>query len=149
MKLKSFVIGGLIVVFLAGVFLQGQGSLEIRAAASSAVSGWQQMVAPGGNAVWVAPASRLTSADIERAEARTLPNGDPAVGVVLTADGARKMAELSAAQADKPIAMLLDGKVIWAPIVRGNIGKEAVLSGGPGGLTPAQIQRLLASFKGR
>jgi hypothetical protein len=31
--------------------------------------------------------------------------------------------------------------------MRGSIGKEAVLTGGPGGLTKAQIDRLLASFK--
>ena len=57
------------------------------------------------------------------------------------------MSELSAAQANKPIALLLDGQVIWAPMVRGSIGKEAVLTGGPGGLTKTQIDRLLASFK--
>ena len=32
-------------------------------------------------------------------------------------------------------------------MVRSTIEKEAVLSGGPGGLTQAQIDRLLASFK--
>jgi len=38
-------------------------------------------------------------------------------------------------------------EVIWAPIVRGSIGKEVRLTGGNGGLTQAQIDRLLASFK--
>ncbi len=57
------------------------------------------------------------------------------------------MSELSASQANKPIALLLDGQVIWAPIVRGSIGKEVRLTGGNGGLTQAQIDRLLASFK--
>ena len=61
--------------------------------------------------------------------------------------GPKKMTELSATQANKPIALILDGQVIWAPIVRGSIGKEAVLTGGPGGLTKAQIDRLIASFK--
>jgi preprotein translocase subunit SecD len=148
MSKKSFVVIGIILALLAGV-LQGQSGLEIRAAASSPVSGWQQMASPGGDPVWVSPTNHLTSADIERAEARTLPNGGPAVGVVFTVDGARKMVELSAAQANKPIALLLDGKLIWAPVVRGGIEKEAVLSGGPGGLTPGQIQRLLAGFKQR
>ena len=65
----------------------------------------------------------------------------------MTDDGAKKMSALSAEQANKPIALLLDGEVIWAPMVRGSIGKEALLTGGPGGLTKAQIDRLLASFK--
>ena len=57
------------------------------------------------------------------------------------------MAALAAEQTDKPIALLLDGQVIWAPVMRGAIGKEAVLTGGPGGLTKAQVERLLQSFK--
>lgn len=144
MSKKSFVVIGLIIVMLAGV-LYGQSALEIRAAATTAVSGWQQMASPGGDPVWVSPITRLTAADIERAEARTLPNGNPAVGVVFTADGAKKMVELSAAQANKPIALLLDGRLIWAPVVRGEIRNESVLSG----LTPDQSQRLLTILKGR
>ena len=143
---RSFVIVGAIVTLLAGV-INGQSPVEIRAAASSAVAGWQQMASPGGDPLWVAPDIRLSSADIERAEARALPNGGPAVAIVLTDEGAKKMAALSKAQINKPIALMLDGKVIWAPMVRSTIEKEALLSGGPGGLTQAQIDRLLASFR--
>ncbi|MEY4095495.1 MAG: hypothetical protein RLZZ53_2694 [Acidobacteriota bacterium] len=144
-KNKALVIVGVIVTLLAGI-LNGQTPVEIRAAASSAVSGWAQMKSPGGDPLWVAPDIRLTSADIERAEARQLADG-PAVAIVLTTDGARKMAALSNAQMNKPIALLLDGQVIWAPVVRSTVEKEAVMTGGPGGLTQAQIQRLLTSLK--
>jgi len=146
MKSKSFVIVGAIVTLLAGV-LNGQSSVEIHAASSSAVAGWAQMAGPSGDALWVAPEVRLTSADIERAEASTSADAGPGINVVLTDLGAKKMAELSSAQSNKPIALILDGQVIWAPIVRGSIGKQIRLSGGDGGLTQAQIQRLLASFK--
>jgi preprotein translocase subunit SecD len=145
MKNKAFVIVGVIVTLLAGI-LNGQQPVEIRAAASAAVTGWLQMSSPSGAPLWVAPQSRLTAADIARAEARTV-NGERSLAIVLTDDGARKMAALSAEQADKPIALLLDGNVIWAPIVRSAIGKEAVLTGGPGGLTQTQIDRLITSFK--
>ena len=144
-KTASFVIVGVIVTLLAGV-LNGQSPVEIRAASTTAVSGWQQMSSPGGDPLWVAPDVRLTSADIARAEARTT-NGTPAVALVLSESGTKKMTALSAAQANKPIALIVDGKVIWAPVVRGAIGKEAVLTGGPGGLTKGQIDRLIASFK--
>ena len=146
MKNKAFVIVGVIVTLLAGI-LNGQAPVEIRAASAKAVSGWAQMSSPAGDPLWVAPGARLTSADIARAEARTLTDGGPAVAIVLTDDGAKKMAELSATQTNQPIALMLDGKVIWAPVVRGSIGKEAVLTGGKGGLTQQQIDRLLASFK--
>jgi preprotein translocase subunit SecD len=146
MKNKAFVIVGVIVTLLAGI-LNGQAPVEIRAASASAVSGWAQMSSPAGDPLWVAPGARLTSADIARAEARTLPDGGPAVAIVLTDDGAKKMAELSAARTNQPIALMLDGQVIWAPVVRGSIGKEAVLTGGKGGLTQQQIDRLLVAFK--
>jgi preprotein translocase subunit SecD len=143
---KTFVIVGAIVTLLAGV-INGQSPVEFRAAASSAVAGWKPMTSPSGVALWVSPTVQLTSADISRAEARTDPDAGPSIAIVLTDEGAKKMSELSATQANKPIAMLLDGAVIWAPIVRGAIGRELKLTGGDGGLTKAQIDRLLASFK--
>ncbi|MEO8682656.1 MAG: hypothetical protein ABI665_26645, partial [Vicinamibacterales bacterium] len=113
-----------------------------------AKAGWQQMKAPlNKQDVWVSPTSRLTSADVERAEVRTQANGDPAIGVVFTDEGARKMAALATEQMGELIAILFDGRLVWAPLVRAAGGKEAVLTGGPGGLTPAEIQRLLAMFK--
>lgn len=140
---------GVVVAFPAGA-LQGQGALEIRAAATSPVAGWQRMASPdGAEVVWVAPANRLTSVDIERAEPSTSPAGYPAVRVVFTDDGAKRMAELSAAQLREPIAILVDGKLIWAPVVRGGMMKEALLSGGPGGLHPDEIERLLATLRRR
>ena len=146
---KSPVLIGLVVVMLASV-INGQIPLEIRAASSTATRGWQQMKTPlAKQDVWVSPTSRLTSADVERAEVRTLANGDPAIGVVFTDEGARKMDALATEQMGQLIAILLDGKLVWAPVVRTNISKEAVLTGGPGGLTPAEIQRLLAMFKVR
>lgn len=143
MKFRSAVIYALIAVFLGAVFMQAQGALEIRAASHTAVAGWQQMSTPGGEAVWVSTVAALTSADIARGEPRTDANGQRTVGVVFTADGARKMAQLSAAQTNRHIALLLDGKVVWVPIVRSIIEKEAVLSG----VTPEVVQRVLTSLK--
>jgi preprotein translocase subunit SecD len=142
MNRKSIVIIGLIIGLLASTFLYGQGSLEIRAASNTAIAGWQQMSAPGGT-LWVSPSSALTTADIARGEPRTDAAGQRTVGVVFTDAGARKMAQLSAAQVNQPIALLLDGKVVWAPIVRSAIDKEAVLSG----VTPEVVQRVLTSLK--
>src|SRR3954470_9579378 len=138
MSRKPFVLVGVIVSLLAGI-LNGQTPVEIHAASSTAVAGWKQMSSPSGSALWVAPESRLTSADIARAEARTDPDAGPSISILLTDDGARKMAALAPAKANKPIAMLLDGQVIWAPVVRGAIGKEVRLTGRDGGLTQAQI----------
>ena len=143
MNRKSIVIIGLIIGLLASSFLYGQGSLEIRAASNSAVAGWQQMSGPRGETLWVSPSSALTTADIARGEPRTDANGQRTVAVVFTDDGARKMAQLSKTHVNQPIAMLLDGKLVWAPVVRSTIEKEAVLSGA----TPEVVQRVLTSLK--
>ena len=57
-KTSAFVIVGVIVTLLAGI-LNGQTPVEIRAAATSAVAGWQQMIAPRGETIWVAPEVQL------------------------------------------------------------------------------------------
>jgi preprotein translocase subunit SecD len=108
------------------------------------------MASPDGvRVLWVAPTNDLTAVDIERAEPVTGSDGSPALTIVFTDAGARKMAALSATRLGQPIAFLLDGKVIWAPVVRARIEREAVLSGGPGGLTPDEVQRLLALLEQR
>ena len=149
MRRELLVVIGVICLLLTGA-IQGQSALAIRAAATSPVSGWQQMASPDRDRVlWVAPTSDLTSVDIEHAELVTGSDGSPALTVVFTDDGAKKMAALSATRLGQPIVFLLDGKLIWAPVVRARIEREAVLSGGPGGLTPDEVQRLLAILKRR
>jgi preprotein translocase subunit SecD len=130
--------------------IQGQSAFVIRAAATRPVAGWQQMASPERDqSLWVAPTNALTSEDIARAEPTTSSDGYPAVAVVFTSEGAKKMAELSGTRVGEPIAFLLDGKLIWAPVVRDGIGKDAVISGGAGGLTPDEVQRLLRILRQR
>ena len=145
MKFRTLVIFALIAVFLAGVFLQAQAAIEIRAASSTAVAGWQRVTVAGGEAIWVAPAASLTSADFAPGVSHTLRDGRDAVGVVFTAEGARKMRTLSAVQNNHRIALLLDGKVIWAPVVRSTIETEALLTG----LSPAEALRLVKALERR
>lgn len=137
-----------VVCFLLTGSIWGQGDVTIRAAATSPVAGWQQMTLPD-RVLWVAPTSDLTSMDIERAEQVTGPDGAPALTIVFTDAGAKKISALSTTRLGQPIAFLLDGKLISAPIIRARIEKESVLSGGPGGLTSDEVQRLLAILKVR
>jgi preprotein translocase subunit SecD len=149
MRCEFLVVSGVIWFLLTGA-IQGQSAFAIRAAATSPVVGWQQMTsADRAQVLWVAPTNNLTSVDIERAEPSTSSDGYPAVAFVFTDEGAKKMAELSGTRRGQPIAFLLDGRLIWAPVVRAGIEKEAVLSGGPGGLRPDELQRLLAILKQR
>src|SRR5262245_11270028 len=128
------------VTFL-GTALQAHAQFSIRAASSEPVNGWDRKEFEN-RVIWVSPTTSLTSADIDRAGQTTDANGRPAVGVSFNDSGAKKIRELSIAQRDKLIAIVLDGNVIFAPVVRSEIGNQALITGsGPNGLTPTGVER--------
>src|SRR5438552_14102236 len=106
-----------IAVILFGGVLQAQAQFSINAAAEDAVPGWQKMEIEG-RSVWVNPTPALTAADIQGAEPAADRNYGQFVAVTFTDAGAQKMRDLSTAQMNKLIAMVLDGKVMMAPKVR-------------------------------
>ena len=136
---------------------QAHAQFSIRAASIEPVEGWEKMQVErcqGSRCtVWVSPIAAVTASDIERAQPdHTSAEGQTRVAVVFTDAGAKHMADLTTAQLHKQIAMILDGKVIWAPLVmaefHANIGKEGMLAGsGPQGLTPEEVQRIIALVK--
>jgi hypothetical protein len=120
---------------------------SIRAASSEPVTGWDRMELDN-RVVWVSPTVSLTSADVAKAEPITMTDGKKAISVEFTDEGAAKMRRLSAAQMDKLIAMVLDSRLIWAPRVRSEIGKQGMITGNsPTGLDDETIQRILSSVK--
>ena len=134
-------------ILFAGA-LQAQGQFGFHAASAEPVAGWQKMES-GDKSVWVNPVPTLVSADVERALPGRVTEGHNAVTLVFTEAGAKKMRELSAAQANKLIAMILDGKVIFAPRVSGAFpGPDRlvlVTGNSPTGLTVEQVQKILVS----
>jgi preprotein translocase subunit SecD len=123
--------------------------LSIRAASQEPVQGWQRMqVENSDRVVWVSPTSAVIGTDIESASPETTSDGSRRIAVVFTEAGAKKIHDLSVAQMNKLVALVLGDKVIWAPVVRTEIGKASVLTGnGPNGLTPAQVDRLMNSLR--
>ena len=68
--------------------------------------------------------------------------------VVFTDAGANKIRDLTTAQLRKLVALVVDGRVIWAPMVMAVPGKESVLAGsGPNGLTQEEVERIMASLR--
>src|SRR5215467_12776855 len=95
--------------------------------------------------IWVSPSASLTASDFESMTPYVNPGDIWFMKTVLTDDGAKKMRALSIAQMNKLIALVLDGKVIWAPKVRSEIGKDGDFTGsGPHGLEMDLIRRLIA-----
>ena len=140
-----------LVVILFGTATQAHAQFSIRAASVEPVEGWQQMqVEHSDQVVWVSPTAAITASDIEKAQHEINPvDGATRIAVVFTDAGAKKFSDLTAAQVKKLTAMVVDGKVIWAPMVMGMItGKEGVLYGdGPRGLTQEHVERILALLR--
>ena len=145
--MRRFVLPALLPAVLAlQVFVYAQSQLSIRAGSTEPVAGWERMQF-GKRAVWVSPVVSLTSNDIAAAQ-QTTADGRTAVGISLNDAGARKMRELSLAQKDKLIVILLDREVIFAPLVRSEIGSRALITGpAPSGLSATVVQRILSSVQ--
>ena len=142
---RTIVSVGAVLVGLFLFLLQAQAQFSIRAASNQPVTGWRQMEY-NKQSVWVSPTESLAAVDILRAELATDRNGQRAVGVVFNDAGAKKMADLSRAQLNKLIAMVLDDKVIFAPKVRAEIGREAMITGpARTGLLAEVAQRIVDS----
>jgi preprotein translocase subunit SecD len=138
-----------LVVILFGGIVQAQAQFSIRAASPDPVQGWQRMQFENSSrVVWVSPTVVITASDIEKAQPETTRNGQTRITVVFTDAGTRKIRDLSIAQRNKLVALVVDGRLIWAPYVHVEVGKESVLTGnGPNGLTQEEVERIMASLR--
>jgi preprotein translocase subunit SecD len=136
-------------VMMFGGALQAQSKFTLNAASDEAVAGWQKMQIED-RFVWVNPTPALTAADIQGAEPGTNRDYGQFVAVTFTEAGARKMRDLSTAQMNKLIAMVLDGKVIMAPKVRSVMSDSCIVTGkAPAGLSTDEVRRILTSINRR
>jgi preprotein translocase subunit SecD len=139
------------VVILFASVMQAQAQFSIRAASATPIEGWQRMpVEHMGRVVWVSPTAAIVASDIEKAQPEINPvYGAKRIAVVFTDAGAKKFSELTTAQLNKLIAMVVDGKVIWAPHVnQPQEGKQGILTGSlPTGLAQEEVDRILAMLR--
>ncbi len=91
--------------------------------------------------------SILTNADI--ADARVAP-GDAAnaysVNLTFNAEGAAKIARTSEAHIGQRLAILIDGAVVMAPVLKAPMSRYAVITGH---FTQAEAQRIVDGIRGR
>jgi hypothetical protein len=114
---------------------------EVRLAEDRPGPGLREVKVSGSNrSVYVHNDVVVTNVDISRAQ---VVEGSSAsrfsVAVEFTASGARKMRSATAAHIGKPIAILLDGQVVMAPVLRSPIDASAVISGDH---TKAEAERI-------
>ena len=79
--------------------------------------------------VYLHPEALLTEKDVAEANVTQTDKGEPAISVIFTREGGKKMATLTEANQGKRLAIVVDGKVINAPVIRSKIVDRAVITG--------------------
>lgn len=128
--------------------------VEIRAASTSQHSDWQKLdFYVGGLHTWVAPKPTIVCSEISAAKESVDGFGHPTAVLIFDSKGARKMAELSTQRSSRPVAVVLDGKIIAAPVVMKPVSETLVVNfgkrrGGPN-LAKELVQRVNEQAKER
>jgi len=129
---------------LPALGLQGRTSLEIRLAELQPAAGLVEAVVEGSNQkVYLRPETVVTGADVTGASVIDAGAGHYSVGVAFTAAGSNRLAESTKIHMGRPVAIVLNGRVIAAPVVRSMIRDSAVISGD---FSKAEADRIVAGF---
>jgi hypothetical protein len=121
---------------------------EIRLAETSPAAGLSEATVAGSSqTVYLHREVIVTNGDIARAE--VVPGEQPStfsVSVVFKPEGARKMLRATTEHLGQRLAILIDGEVVAAPVVKSPISKSAGLSGT---FTKPEADRIAAGVIGR
>jgi hypothetical protein len=111
--------------------VQGAVRFEVRLAEEKPAPGLREAkVSDSGRTVYLHSEVIVDNGDISTA--RIVQGGDPsqyAVDLKFSKSGAEKMRKATGNHIGKPMAILLDGLVVMAPVVRSPIGDSAVVTG--------------------
>ena len=121
--------------------------VEFRRAETKPAPGLTEATVPDTTEkVYLHKTADATNADIAEARADVDAAQQPYVLITFTKDGARKMAKLSEEHKDKPLAILVNGKVLSAPVIRGKFSKEVQISGN---FTREEVAKLVRGINGK
>jgi len=128
---------------LDGLSQQSSGAtrLEIRLAETAPATGLTEATVGGSNQrVYLHPETLATQADVTSARVIDLGGGQSGVSVTFSAPASERMRSGTATHLGRPVAIVLEGRVVSSPTVRAPISDSAVISG-----VTADAARSLAS----
>ena len=147
MLLNARVAGVLALSLWAVSLAQAAVKVEVRRAESKPAEGLTEAKVEGTDQkVYLHKEVELSNEDIAGAKAVTDPSKANVVDVELTKEGQKKLARLTKDHQGKPLAILVDGKVVAAPVVRDEITGHARISGN---FTKEEAERIAKGIKDR
>jgi hypothetical protein len=121
--------------------LQAAVSFELRLAEDRPAPGLRQVKVSGSDrSVYLYKEVVVTNSDIAVARVIAVGPQQFSVGVEFNATGARKIRAATGNHIGRPVAILLDGQVVMAPVLRTSLGASAVITGQ---LTRTQAERIV------
>lgn len=79
---------------------------------------------------------------------RTLDDrGKAAVGFEWNAEGAKKFRDLTSANVNRQLAIVLDGNIRSSPVIRSEIGKKGIIEGGDDGWDEKELTNLIVTLR--
>jgi preprotein translocase subunit SecD len=118
--------------------------VDFRRAETKPADGLAEAAIAGTNQkVYIPKTADATTNDIAVAKAALDGGGNPAIDITFTKEGAKKMAALSEKHRDKPLAILINGRVVSAPVVREKFGERAQINGA---FTQKEVEKLVEAI---
>src|SRR5258708_2783790 len=102
--------------------------IEFRRAETAAREGLTEATV-GGMKIYLHKSAEIANEDIADARATVDGKGAPEVEITFTKEGQKKVEKMTDQHMDKPLAILIDGKVVAAPTIRARISTSAVITG--------------------
>jgi TonB family protein len=119
--------------------------LDIRLAELAPAAGLTEAAVLGsGQPVYLRAETIATRADVSAAQVVDDGAGHIAIAVAFDQSGSARMTAATRGHLGKPVAILLDGRVIAAPVLRGPIGASATITGS---FTKAQAEAIVRGLR--
>jgi preprotein translocase subunit SecD len=93
--------------------------------------------------VYITKKADATNADIAEAKVGVDGDANPAIDITFTKEGAKKMELLTENHRGKPLAIMIDGKVMSAPVVKKKFSTQAQITGK---FTKEEVEKLVKAI---
>lgn len=103
----------------------------------------EAVVPPGRSKVYLHSNNILTDEDVSSVTFGRDENGGVSITIQIEEAGAKRLAEATRSHNGKPMAILLDGKVITAPVIRSEFSSTARITGN---FSNAELARLFSAL---
>ena len=110
--------------------VQAAVRFEVRLAEDHAAAGLREVRVNADRLIYLHEEVVVSNEDV--AGSRVVPGDGPSrfnIAVELNAAGAKKIRQATADHVGRPVAILIDGELVMAPVLRAPIGTEGLISG--------------------